>query len=76
MMVIVRVRVRVIPRAKNEGIVEENGTLVIRVRDPPEKGKANKRVIELVARYFNVPKSKVEIVKGHTSREKVLKVEN
>ncbi len=74
MMVIVKVRV--IPRAKSEGIVEENGTLVIRVRDPPERGKANKRVIELVARYFNVPKSKVEIVKGHTSREKVIKVES
>ncbi len=67
-------KVRVIPRARAESIAKENGELVIKVRDPPERGKANRRVIELVAKYLNIPKSKIEIVRGHRSREKLLKV--
>ncbi len=69
-------KVRVIPRAKTESITDENGELVIRVREPPEGGKANRRVIELVAKYLNVPRSKIEIVRGYKSREKLLKVED
>ncbi len=69
-------KVRVIPRARTEGIVEEDRGLVIKVRDPPEGGKANRRVIELVAKYLNVPKSKIEIIRGHRSRDKLLKVED
>ncbi|HDI73526.1 MAG TPA: DUF167 domain-containing protein [Candidatus Korarchaeota archaeon] len=70
------VRVRVIPRARSEGITEEGEELVVRVREPPEGGRANRRVVELIARHYGVPKSKVEIVRGHRSREKLVKVED
>ncbi len=46
----------------------------IRVNKPAEDGKANARVIEIVAEYFNISKLCVKIVSGLTYREKVLEV--
>lgn len=40
--------------------------------EPARDGKANAALIGLVARYFNLPKSKILIVRGHSSRRKVL----
>ncbi len=68
------VKVRVIPRAKREEVIPEGDSLVVKVREPPEGGRANGRVIELLAKHFGVPKSHVEIVRGHRSREKLVKV--
>ncbi len=68
------VKVRVIPKAKREEVVFEGDFLVVKVREPPERGRANKRVVELLAEHFGVPKSHVEIVRGHRSREKLVKV--
>ena len=45
------------------------------LRSPPDKGKANKELIELVANFFGVSKSNVSIVSGLTSREKTVKIE-
>ena len=69
------IRVRVIPGSRSEGVSREGDLLVVRVREPPKGGRANRRVIELLSEYFGVPKSKVEIVRGHRSREKVIRVE-
>lgn len=41
---------------------------------PPEDGKANKKVIELLAEYFKVSKSQVKIVKGEISRNKIIEI--
>ncbi|MDK2372810.1 MAG: DUF167 domain-containing protein [Candidatus Korarchaeota archaeon] len=68
------VKVRVIPRAKREEVTLEGDFLVVKVREPPERGRANKKVVELLAKHFGVPKSHVEIVKGRRSREKLVKV--
>lgn len=50
----------------------EEGKLKIRVTVPPEGGKANKAVIELLSKALKVPKSSIEIVRGDTSRNKVI----
>ena len=42
----------------------------------PEKGKANKKVIELIAEHMNVPKSSVIIVRGDTSNKKLIRIFN
>ena len=44
-----------------------DGSLQVRVSARPEKGKANKRVVELLATEFGVPKSGVTILRGQTS---------
>ncbi len=63
-----------VPRARREGVTPEGEVLVVRVREPPEGGRANRRVVELLAKHFGVPKSQVEIVRGHRSREKLVRV--
>jgi uncharacterized protein (TIGR00251 family) len=49
--------------------------LKIRIAAPPEGGKANRQVVELLSKTLRVPKSSIEIVKGETSRIKLLKIE-
>jgi len=41
---------------------------------PPQKGKANKAVIALLAKYFVVPKSKAKILRGHAAKIKLIQV--
>lgn len=70
------IQVRVTAGAKSEK-VEEISPDKFRIRTiaPPEKGKANERVRELLAEYLNVPRYAVYLKSGQTSREKVFVVE-
>ncbi len=68
--------VKVTPRARKNEIVGvmADGTLKIRVTAPPVGGKANDAVIELLADVLKVPKSKIEIVAGETSTQKLVSI--
>ena len=52
-----------------------NGTLRISVSAPPHEGKANAAMLELLADTLGVSKSKLHLVRGHTSRDKVVAVD-
>jgi|TARA_B100000809_G_scaffold250291_1_gene282578 uncharacterized protein (TIGR00251 family) len=54
----------------------EEGTLRLRVTAPPTEGKANAEVIALLAKTLGVSKSRLEIVRGHSSRDKVVSVKS
>lgn len=70
-------KVRVIPNAKKNQIVGKYlDMLKIKVTAPPEDGRANRSLIELIANELNKPKNKIQIIKGHTSREKVIQIED
>jgi uncharacterized protein len=57
------------------GKIEVNGSeIIIYLRSKPEKGKANKELIERLASYFEVSKGKVQIISGLTSRNKVVEI--
>jgi uncharacterized protein len=67
--------VRLQPRARRDEIVgERNGVLVVRVTAPPVDGRANAALCRLIANAVGVAPSKVEIVRGHGSRDKVVRV--
>jgi uncharacterized protein (TIGR00251 family) len=53
----------------------EGDTLRLRVTAPPTEGKANAGVITLLAKTLGVSKSRLTIVRGHSSREKVVSIE-
>ena len=56
-----------------EGVERINEVdFIVRVRVQPENGKANKRVRELLAAFFKVPKTNVEILSGHKSKKKIV----
>lgn len=67
--------IRIQPRAsKNEITRMENGGLKIRLTAPPVDGAANEALIRLLADTLSVNRSQVEIVSGHTSRDKIVRI--
>ena len=49
---------------------EHDGALKVAVTQAPEKGKANKAIAELLAKYLQLRKSQVELVSGETNSQK------
>ena len=69
------IKVKVSAGAKQDKIEETLfGDYKIRVRERAERGKANAKVIEIIAQYFDISKSKVSIERGVTQREKIIKI--
>jgi uncharacterized protein (TIGR00251 family) len=67
--------VRIQPRAsKNEVVVMEDGSFKIRLTAPPVDGAANEALVRFLADTLSVAKSQVEIVSGHTSKNKIVKI--
>lgn len=77
-----KLAIKVTPGARKNEVVEDvvdslgQRILKIKVGQPPEDGKANKAMIEILAKYFAVKKSAVEIISGETSRNKIVKINN
>lgn len=69
-------RVRLQPRAGADEVVgERDGAVVIRVQAPPVDGRANAALCAFVASAAGVPRSAVAVVRGASSRDKLLRVD-
>ena len=67
--------VRVVPRAsKSEIVGEHDFALKVRIASPPVDGAANAELIKLFAKSFGVSKAQVQIIGGHTSKTKQIKI--
>ncbi len=65
------VPVKVVPGASRDRIVAEmGGALKVTVAAPPEKGKANKAVVRLLAKALNLRPNQVDVIRGATSPNK------
>ena len=61
--------------AKENAVLEgPGGELRVLVKAPPQEGRANAAVIETLAAHFKVPKSRVAIVSGFKSKNKVIRI--
>ena len=60
--------------AKNQVVQKSPGDFLIRVTTTPVRGKANKKVLELLAKHFNVNRAEVLIVKGRYNSKKVINI--
>ncbi len=65
---------RVTPGARSEGIENTDGRVLVKVRTKPEDGKASAAVLQLLAQALDVAPSKVEMLRGATSREKLFRI--
>ncbi|MFH1098477.1 MAG: DUF167 domain-containing protein [Candidatus Uhrbacteria bacterium] len=71
-----RIVVNVKPGTRNSEVKKNDShSFSVRVDAPPAEGRANARLVELLAAYFRVPKSMVCIVSGRRSRRKVVSVD-
>jgi hypothetical protein len=67
--------VQVQPKSSRDEIAGiHDGRLKVRISAPPVEGRANERLIEVIAKAFGVPKSNVEIIKGEHARVKTIKI--
>lgn len=62
------------PKSSREEVVEESDGLKVYVKAAPDKGKANKAVIEAIAQHYGVKRSEVLIVSGETAKRKIVEV--
>ena len=71
------IRVKVIPKSSKTELagVMADGTWKIKIAAVPEKGKANRELIEFLAEKLNVAKSRIHIVSGETSHLKRIRVD-
>ena len=69
------IKVRVLPKSSRTQIIGiEDETYKVKLTAPPVEGKANKALIELLARRFGIGKGRVEIVSGRRSRLKTVRI--
>lgn len=70
------IEVRLRPRGRGDELIGvENGVLQARVSAPPVDGKANRALCKLIAKRLGVAPSKVTVVRGRRSRDKLVRVE-
>jgi len=70
------IAVRVQPRAARDEIAgERGGALVVRLSAPPVEGRANEALCRLIARRLRVGRTRVSVVRGQASRDKLVAVE-
>jgi len=69
------VRVHVTPNAREALVTKvDEADLEVKVDEKAVDGRANKRLIEILAMHFGVPKSRITIASGAKSRHKVILV--
>lgn len=63
--------VRAQPGARKNAVVgEHGGALKVAVTAPPENGRANDALVEVLRKHLNLKRSQIELIAGQTSREK------
>jgi uncharacterized protein (TIGR00251 family) len=70
-----KISVKVKPNAKQDKIERVNEShFLVRVKEKPQEGKANRAVIKALAEYFDIPQSEIILLKGHSAREKIFEI--
>lgn len=56
-------------------IPQPGGSLIIYTREIASDGQANEAVVKLVSKHFKIPKSRVKIIRGQTSKRKLIEID-
>jgi hypothetical protein len=71
----VTLKIKVKPKARTNAIAGVRGdALLVHVTAAPTDGAANRAVIKVLADALNVSRSQIQIITGHTSRDKIVKI--
>ncbi len=70
------ITLKITPNAsKNQLVGWRENLLCLRIRGVPEKGHVNEELIDFLAELLDIAKSQIEIISGHTSRLKRIKID-
>lgn len=71
------IKVKAFPLSKEEKIIKKNkDSFNVFVREEAERNMANKRIIEIISDYFEVPQNKVKMIKGFKESSKIFDIKN
>jgi uncharacterized protein (TIGR00251 family) len=71
------IKVKVFPNSKKEEIVKKaEDSFEVKVKEKPVMGRANREAVKILASYFNIPESKVRLIKGFKQRNKIFEIPN
>ena len=71
------IRVRAFPDAKKEYIEEtEQHVLRIFVREPAKDNRANRKILDLTADFYTIPRNKLRLISGHHGMSKLIEILN
>ncbi|RMG25079.1 MAG: DUF167 domain-containing protein [Methanobacteriota archaeon] len=70
-----RLRILVKPKSGKFSIAIEGNDILIHVKSPPEKGKANKEIIKGLAKILGLSSSAIRLISGQTTTEKILEID-
>ncbi len=70
-----KIFVKAKPNSKEENVerIDENN-YIVSVKEPPVKGKANEAIKNALAVYFKTASSRIKIISGYSSRNKIIEV--
>jgi len=68
----VMLSIKVIPNSSKNELIYKDGALRLKITTPPVDGKANKFVTEFLSKKFKIPKTSIEIIRGDSTREKLI----
>ena len=68
----ITLNIKVIPNSSKNELIKEPDRLRLKITAPPVDNKANKFVIEYLSKFFKIPKTSIQIIRGTTSREKTI----
>ena len=69
-----RLALRVTPGARSEGIELGEGCVLVKVRAKPQDGAANAAVLELLGKALGVARSRLQMLRGATGRDKLVRI--
>lgn len=69
-----KIQVKVKANSKTEEVSQEVDNFIVEVKEPPKEGRANQAVIKLLAEHFEVPQSRVRILSGFKSKNKIIEI--
>ena len=67
-------KIKVIPGAKKELFKEDAAGIKVYLTAPPVDGKANEALVGFLARHYGIRASRIQIIKGLKSRNKVINI--
>lgn len=69
-----KISVRVKPKSREEKIEKADNGYTVYIKEQPIENRANIALIKLLSKYFNVPKSKINILAGIKSKNKIIEI--
>jgi hypothetical protein len=70
-----KINVKAKPSSREEKVEKiDDQNFIVSVKEPPEKGKANEAIRNALAIYFKTGSSRVKIVSGYSSRNKIIEI--